>query len=141
MKHPDDDTLLKSVLGIMDEQEKAALESHISQCEDCRERIDGIKKSTDIIGGLVLDTGVSDIRLPADHRVAFKSLLKAAALILIGFAIGYGTSILAHRESVNVIPQQLQASPLKGTAVQYSSCEPVDLNIPCIPLVSDTTST
>jgi hypothetical protein len=141
MKHPDDDTLLKSALGLLDEQEEAALQSHISQCDDCRERINRIKNDTDVIGSLELDIGTPEIPLPTPHHIAYMSLLKAVALILVGFAVGYGTSTLSHRESVNVIPQQLQTSSPVGTAVQYSSCEPVDLNISHTPIIPDTSAT
>ena len=141
MKHPDHDTLLKSVLRLLDEQEEEALQDHISQCENCQERIGKIKKDIEIIGSLEPDTGIIDIPLPGPHRNAYIPILKAAALILIGFAIGYGTSILSHGGSVNVIPQQLQTTAPTGTGIQYSSCEPIDLNTRYAPIISDTTAT
>ena len=94
-----------------------------------------------VIGSIDLDTGLSDVPMPKQFRVAYMPILKAAALILIGFAVGFGSSRLSHREPVTVIPQRLQVGSPSGSIVQYTSCEPIDLHSFHTPTVPDSMDT
>ena len=129
MKHPAEDTLLKSVLGILEEPEERQIQEHVAQCPECQTRLEKLRNDTNIIGSLELKTDRLEIPLPKTMRINWMPLLRAAALLLIGFMVGFGSSNLSHREVVTVIPQRLQVVAPAGIGIQYSSCEPIDLNI------------
>jgi anti-sigma factor RsiW len=141
MKHPDEDTMLKSVLGILEEPEERQLQEHVKECPECQARLEKLLNDTKIIGSLELDIISPTIPLPKPMRINWMPLLRAAALLLIGFMVGFGSSNLSHREAVNVIPQRLQVASPAGGAVQYSSCEPVDLNVFRTTVIVDSVTT
>jgi hypothetical protein len=128
MTHPDEDTLLKSVLGILEESEERQVQQHLAECPECQTRLEKLRKDTEIIGSLELETMAPEIPFPKPVRINFMPVIKVAALLLIGFIVGFGSSNLSHREAVNVIPQRLQVNPPMEKAIQYSACEPIDLN-------------
>ena len=53
MRHIDNDTLLKFVLELLDDQENQRIQLHLSQCERCKAALDNIRHQTDIIGSIV----------------------------------------------------------------------------------------
>jgi len=141
MKHLEEDMLLKLVLGVLEEREERELQAHLALCQECQVKREKMVKDTEIIGSMKLDTGSLKIPMPKPTRISFMPLLRAAALLLIGFMVGFGSSNLSHREAVNVIPQRLQVASPTGNVVQYSSCEPVDLNVFQAPAFMDSITT
>ena len=128
MNHYDDDILLKFVLEILDEQETTEVKDHISQCEQCQQRLEDIRKQTELIGNLDLDIKAPEIPLPTTKRIPMIRFLRAAAMILIGFSVGFGMAKMSSKEQVNIIPQRFQVTAAPDTFMFYRVCEPVDLH-------------
>lgn len=129
MKHLEDDELQKSVLQLLDEHEERQLQEHLLQCDDCRTRFDLLRQQTEIIGSLEPEIEQPDYPLPRAKRAAYIGLLKVAALLLIGFLVGFGVSELSRPVHVNVVQQQLDIPTPSISVTRYASCEPVDIEV------------
>jgi len=127
MSHPEDDKLLQSVLHLLSEQEEMVLKDHLSKCPVCRTRLDQLREQTDLIGSIELETDQPVYPLPSVRRKTLKTIIKIAALILMGFIAGYCTSDLSRPSYVNVIPQQLNSAMLLSSEAGFTPCESVDI--------------
>jgi hypothetical protein len=103
MTHPSDDKLLEFALDITaSETERTEIEAHIAACSTCRARLDELRQDIDVIGGI--RPRVSGLTLPirrSGHRVVH-SILRAAALVIFGIAVGFGASLSVRQEPVCV---------------------------------------
>lgn len=130
MIHPDGDTLLKFVLQTLDESENAAVREHVSACEQCREqewKLEGEVKRLASIDFRV--DMVAPPRLPRRSRL-FSTVLRSAAVLAVGFVVGYATAELSN--PVHPIPLQQRLIPAE-IAVPHSGyipCQEVDMKIP-----------
>jgi hypothetical protein len=127
MKHLDEDILMKLALDLLDEGEKEILAEHLVGCESCRDRLDSLRVETDMIGSLEPDIPTPFIGMPAQISETWLSLIKIAALLLVGFAAGYGFSQISAPEDLTVVPYyQVVSTPLQ-TIDQFAVCESVNL--------------
>ena len=129
MNHIDDDNLLKQALQLTDEEEEKRLNDHILQCEKCHTRFDQIKHQIDIIGSVEPEIDIPVYPLPRAKRMSFSTWMRAAALLLLGFMMGYSVSQLSEPTDVNVIPQRLKIVSQSVSIAEFTSCEPVDLGL------------
>jgi len=129
MNHSTEDQLIGYALQTLSEEELVKVRAHLSECPTCAERLDRVKSEMDLLGSLSVETPVVEIPLPKRSRSPFPALLRAAALLLIGYAIGYGTSFYTRSDCVNVVPFQAQVG-VPSAGATFATCEPVDLNVP-----------
>ena len=127
MNHIDNDTLLKFVLELLDDQENKRIQEHLSQCERCRATLENTQRQIDIIGSIDPEIDALHYPLPRAQHISFLPVLKAAALVLIGFVVGVGTANLHQPEQVNVVPQHIELSSPQSPAAAFTSCESLDI--------------
>jgi anti-sigma factor RsiW len=129
MTHPDDDTLLKHVLKLLDSDEERGLEEHLSQCDGCQAKLEEIRRHTELIGSI--EPEIEDIHypMPRIRRLPLVTVLKAAALVMIGFAAGYGASSLSGREPVTVVPQRVEVASPSTSLTGFTTCESLDMAV------------
>ena len=141
MKHPDDDSLLKSVLELLDEHEASELKNHLRQCDDCRKRFERLRREMNIISSIEPKINQQTFPLPRSNNITYVTLMKAAALLIIGFMAGYGVSHLSSPECVNAVGHQLKPSAPPESLMRYAACESVDMavnfDLESLPLHSD----
>ena len=128
MRHYDEDALLKQVLGLLDLEKKQQLEAHLDECEECRLKYHALQGQVGTLGSVRVERKWEAPPLPKVKFVSLKPLLRAAAILILGFAIGYLTSELSRTSTVHVVPQQFAyqaAQPPGGSAVH---CEVVDIS-------------
>ncbi|GEM_PF-911711 len=128
MNHIDDDMLMKLALELLDGEEAAGLEAHISECEDCRVRLEGIRRDMDLLGSIEPGLDRAVIPLPGASRPRFATWLRVAALVLFGFAVGYGVSRLEEDRIIYVVPHRVDVAPPSHTYPSFSYCESPDLS-------------
>jgi len=127
MKHYDEDTLLKQALGLLDLEERQRLDAHLNECESCRRGYRDLQEQIGVLGSVQVEKRWEAPPLPKTKFVSLNPLLRAAAILILGFAIGYFTSELSRPPAVNVVPQQFAyqaAQPPMGSAVL---CEVIDI--------------
>ncbi len=116
MNHLNEDTLLKLSLDLLEGKEKAEALSHLSECGECREAFGKLKSETEAIGSFVPELPEACYALPEVKSVSRLWLLRAAALLMIGFLSGYGVSHYFQSDCVNVF--SYSASGAKPTLAQ-----------------------
>ena len=128
MKHISEDILLKSTLKLLENGEEASVQMHLSQCDECRNRYFQVKQENEIIGSFDPQFEVEVPPLPKAKKITFMPLLKAAAILAIGFLTGFLVNEWARPNPVNVIPQNIMTKAQVTTTVDYVTCE-VDVRI------------
>lgn len=127
MPHPDDDTLLKAVLGLLDPDEQARWQAHLDSCEACRNRYGRITEETGVLRRFDPEINVTAPALPRARSVGLKPLLlKAAAVLVVGLGISYLAASWIQPQPVTVVAQRLvtQTPPYSDTS--FAACDQVD---------------
>lgn len=110
MKHLNEDILLKLSLDLLDGEEQTQALSHLAECGECREAFAKLKQDTDRLGDFAPELADISYPLPRAKSSSKLWLLRAAALLLIGFAGGMGVSNYFHGDCVNVFAYSAQGS-------------------------------
>lgn len=126
MEHLTEDALTKAVLEVLDESEQAAGQQHLSSCPDCRSRFEDLKQQTTALGSVQLNLPLPALPLPLKRGFRAGMALRIAAVLVLGFLIGYLTSDLSQPCQTNVIPQYLQPVTEQQSGLNFVACEPVD---------------
>ena len=141
MNHIDEDLLMKYALQLLEKQEAAALTEHLSECSDCRVRLDGVRQEIELIGSLEPKIEFPPIPLPKARGIRIPVWLRAAALLFAGFMIGYGASLFSEDQVVIVVPHRVSASPYLQENPDVTHYESVDMTYELYPEAqSDTVS-
>jgi hypothetical protein len=112
MTHLSEDQLLALALDIASPEEKQGRRSHLASCASCSDQLRLIERDIEVISSLTPDLHV----IPSPQRkrtTQFASVLRAAATLLVGVAIG---SIATARLMTE--PPPVRASNLIRSATQ-----------------------
>jgi len=129
MIHFNEDLLMKYTLELLDDNEKSTIREHITTCVQCRKRYESIKSDIELIGSI--ETGVKPeiIPFPRKRLKIARQWIKAAAVLIIGFFIGYLTANFAHPVKVHVVKQNLIPKTILYPSESFRTCEKVDLDV------------
>jgi len=129
MKHYDEDTLLKASLKILDSDEYKEVVKHLESCEECHAKYSAIVDGNEVIASY--EPGLKPSIMPRlPERRAFKlRILNAAAVLLIGFGLGYVTGFANKPSMINVTKQTLVTNAASADAPDFVHSEILDLNI------------
>jgi anti-sigma factor RsiW len=133
MNHIDEDLLMKYALQLLGKQDEAALQEHISECSDCRARLELIRREIELIGSLEPRVEKPPIPLPKTRGFRIPVWLRAAALLFAGFMIGYGASLFSEDQVVFVVPHRVSASPYLQEHPDITYYESVDMTYELYP--------
>jgi hypothetical protein len=124
MNHIDEDRLLKYALEIIDNSDQLTeIESHLKECAACSRRLKAIQEEIAVMSGVQIRAGTLPIpEVKQKHRFAY-TLFKAAAILIFGFVLGYGTSSWTQREETKVLPSCLQPSPPADSLIGYAATD------------------
>lgn len=128
MIHFDDDLLMKYALELLDDKEESTIREHFTKCDQCRKQHESIKSHIELIGSIEPDLKPEIIPLPKKKLKIPGQWIKAAAILIIGFFIGYLTAIFAHPVKVNVVKQNLITKTILYPSESFRTCEKVDLD-------------
>ena len=105
MIHITEDDLLAYALDTLDDPGDAPrIAEHLRACAECENRLRQIRADLDVIAGIRPQALPLLMPRPATPVFSVRTLARAAALILLGFAAGFATSRLAHHEPARVTP-------------------------------------
>jgi hypothetical protein len=119
MNHPSDDTLLQLALELFDDDENAALHGHLDHCADCRAHYEHIRANMQLLGSIAPDVEAPSLPRQKTRVVRFHPLLKAAALLAVGFFGGFAASAFVNEPPVNVVPSYLVTSLPPDSIARY----------------------
>jgi hypothetical protein len=124
MNHITDDGLLAFVLDAQENPtETAEQTAHLEECESCRNRLERLRRDVDVIGGL--EPRGKLLRPPAarTRRVRALPLLRAAALLAIGFVLGFGLAVRRDRAPARVLPAYLKTEPPPDSLHEFAAAD------------------
>jgi hypothetical protein len=129
MNHISEDKLLELALEIIeDDAERDAIEKHLQNCSQCSQRLETIRSDIGTIAGVKGPI----IPLPAQiykrKRHISYTILRVAALLVFGFAVGYTISNIGHHEQVNVVPSYLNLSPPPDSLIGSGVCDATEIS-------------
>ncbi len=129
MKHISDDDLLKYELELIDAQTTLNdLKCHLENCIECKTRLDRIRRAISSIGG-IRAIGHSIDMPHAKHKPRQSyDLFKVAAVLIIGFILGYGASNWIHEECVIVTPSQFSPAPPVDSLLGLAASDATDIH-------------
>jgi hypothetical protein len=129
MKHPNEDTLLKSVLALLSADEEGELRSHLSQCTDCSRFFQRLSREVEKIGCIEPTIATNLFPLPRKRRNTAITWLKIASLLVLGFGAGHTVSRFTQPEQIHIVPHYLEIHGPEVSLASMSSCTPVDMAV------------
>jgi len=126
-EHVDQDTLLKLALDTLEPVTKQKVQDHLDGCGRCRTLFGEIEETMRAIGGVRLHVPVEIPPLPtARPRSMF--WMRAAAILFVGFLLGFIASESLRSPPVEVVQQQIVPRSPEVPRAAFISCEEVDLS-------------
>ena len=99
MNHLSDDHLLRHALEAYErDDERVATTGHLAACSECRRRLEDVQADIGVIAGVQPRRRVLQVPGPRLRYTVMYSVLRAAALIIFGIVLGYGTSGWMNRQ-------------------------------------------
>jgi hypothetical protein len=127
MTHPNTDTLLKFVLQTLEEPDEPIVREHLAACDQCRELQQNMQREVQRLGRINLPIEIPVApRLPRRLRVPM-AVLRLAAVLAVGFLMGYATAQLSQPVSSVPVQQRLIPARVAEPSSGYIPCQAVDL--------------
>ena len=92
--HPNDDTLLHYILGTLEVDMTQGVQDHLHSCPDCQSRLAAIRDDVALLRTAALPPRVPEIPLPGDSFPISRTVIRAAAILVIGFSFGFLSATL-----------------------------------------------
>ena len=126
MCHFDRDTLYKYALELLNDSDSKFVDKHLLECERCKEKYHEVKNEFDLISSYNPELKVEIPQLPKKNDIGIV-WLRRAAVLFIGFLLGYSTYSLMQSEKVEIVGQSFipQISYLDST--EFVKCPNVDI--------------
>jgi len=129
MMHPDEDTLLKYALEVLEGSEVEDVKRHLEVCDACRDQFHTIHEQLGRMKTVSFPVETPDLPLPSTaRRRTMSTVLRAAAVLLVGFILGYGTALLSEPQSSIVVSQQFRPKTPQVSVTRHTPAEQVDLS-------------
>jgi anti-sigma factor RsiW len=127
-RHASQDTLLKFALDTLEPPAKTRVQAHLDGCSRCQKELADVQETMRTIECVNVEMPVEIPPLPtARPRSTF--WMRAAAILFVGFLLGFVAAESRRSPTVAVVQQQiLPRSPEIQTA-EFISCEEVDLSV------------
>ena len=121
MIHIDEDTLLKYALETLDDaDEKSKIAAHLVSCQECLAQLEEIYGDLDTIASLRPTAITSRTQESSWTQQWVGSLLRIAALLVVGIALGFGGSFILTKEPHGVSPCYATLSPPADSISLYA---------------------
>ncbi len=130
MNHLNEDLLLKYALELVEgKKEQGDIESHLSACSECRALLRELHSDMDVIGSVRSHRARLDLPVRKSGRNIRYSIIRAAAFIILGIAIGYGGANLEFREKVSVTPSYVTPAPAPDSLIGLAVSDATEITL------------
>lgn len=128
MNHLSEDNLLRHALEAYEsDDERQHITAHLETCDDCRTRLAVIEDDVGVIAGVRPQRRVLQLPAPRHSRINVYSLLRAAALVILGVALGYGLSNRTRSETVQITSAYVTLSPPADSLRRYAASDATEV--------------
>jgi hypothetical protein len=126
MKHINEDLLYKYALQLLDYKKEVDIREHLDNCDYCKNEFDNIEKRMNLIGSV--DFKIDDSYSPAPQKTfIYSTWIKSAAVLMIGFLLGYSASNIVRNDRVAVVGQTVIPQTTINDTTQFVECPTVDI--------------
>jgi hypothetical protein len=130
MTHKTEDQLLAYALEVTaSDEERDDITAHLEACSECRERLESLEKDIELIGAVRPRRQALSMPQSSPRQTVGLAILRAAALIVVGFLVGLGTSSWADREPVFLSPTYLVLSPPTDSLPSHTVSDATDIPV------------
>jgi hypothetical protein len=120
MSHFNDDELLEYALETgADQAGRVEIDKHLTVCEECRRRLEEIEKDIRAIGDIQPSSPVLRIPRMRPRAGLVYRALRAAALVILGIALGFSGSRMIDRRPAVVSPAYITFSAPPDSMISY----------------------
>ena len=126
MKHIDEDRLLKFTLELLDKVDSEIVSEHLKECKTCSQKYEKIMNEVDLIGSFNPDIESNIIPIPRKNST-YSIWLTRAAVLLIGFLLGYSTSNMIQHKPVRIVAQTFIPKNSQIDSSKFIECPNVDI--------------
>jgi hypothetical protein len=134
MTHPDGDTLLKYILQTLDEWEIVTVRQHLSSCEQCEEEARKIEGQVRRLSSLDIPVEIAAPPLLYRRSRGLVPMLIVAAVLAVGFLLGYAAAEFSN--PVSTIPVQQRLIPSQISVPSSGNVPAQEVDISSVPLNS-----
>lgn len=127
-RHIGQDTLLKFALETLEAPAKTRVQTHLEGCSRCRKELGEIQGTMQTIEGVEVELPLEIPPLPA-ARPRSMFWMRAAAILLVGFLLGFAASESRRSPTVAVVQQQILTRSPEVQPAEFINCEEVDLTV------------
>ena len=127
MAHENEDTLLELALGLLNPESESRVRTHLRECPGCRSLCTDVEQTVGRlkVAAPALSAGIPALPSPGHGRYAW---LRVAAVLVVGFGIGFLASESLRSPPITVVRQQVTPRPPDLPALEPVACEEVDLS-------------
>lgn len=128
MNHLSEDDLLRHALEAYEREDESQIALvHLETCAECRARLADIERDIGVVAGVRPQRRVLQLPSPRPSRMSVYSFLRAAALVILGVALGYGLSNRNRPESVQVTSAYVSLSPPADSLRRYVASDATEV--------------
>jgi hypothetical protein len=124
-QHVNEDTLIKLSLGLLDLQDDRKVRSHLESCPMCRLLQEDVDRTMRDIKNVAPQVTAKIPLLPF-RRDRF-TWIRIAAMLVIGFGLGFAASESLRSPSITIVRQHLVPTPPVRPTNGFVACDDVDL--------------
>lgn len=126
MKHIEEDTILKYLLEVLDDEELKRVRDHLTECEICNAKLNELKNQNELIASYnpeVNNSYIPFLKKKDNYSIWFKRV----AVLLVGFILGYSTSVLLRPDKVIIVEQYLIVKSPQVVSADFIQCPNIDI--------------
>jgi predicted anti-sigma-YlaC factor YlaD len=128
MTHESEDTLLELALGLMNAASENRVRTHLQECPACRVLFNDVERTLSHIKNVTPDVSAGIPPLPSLMHNRY-SWLRVAAMLAVGFGLGFVTSESLRSPPITIVRQQIVPKPPELPEVGFVACDEVDLTV------------
>jgi hypothetical protein len=125
-RHVGEDTLLKLALGLLSASSEKRVRNHLKGCPECQGLMEDVDRTLGQIKDVTPGVTAGVPALPSLGNGRYK-WLRIAAMLAVGFGLGFFTAESLRSPSIDVIPQQIVPMPPKVPVAEFVPCDGIDL--------------
>jgi anti-sigma factor RsiW len=126
-RHVSEDTVLKLALGLLDPRAEGRVRHHLEGCTKCSGLLEEVDRTMRLLKDVTPEIKADLPVLPSLRQSRYK-WLRVAAMLAVGFGLGFLASESLHSPAMTVIRQQLVPRPPEHPGAGFVVCDEIDLS-------------
>jgi len=126
-QHVSQDTVLKLALGLLEPPAEQRVRDHLRECARCLGLMEAAERTIRVIEDITPDA-TALLPVAPSRRPSRSGWLRVAAMLAVGFALGYFSSELLRSPAMTIVRQQIVPTPPVTPADGFVACDAIDVS-------------